>query len=104
MKKITSSQARAVELIKKAMLDGTKNHEIKRCDVKQVSGDVSLVIVEGMVGDEGTMAAVICRTYSHIFIGRRGGIYVYIGDKRMPLKVWQVKYVELYERRHSTRD
>ena len=102
MKEITPSQTRAIKLIKEAMLDGTKNHELKRCDAKEVCGDVSLVIIEGMVGDKGTMAAVICRTYSHVFIGRRGGIYVYIGDKRMPLKPWQVKYVGLYERQHNS--
>ena len=34
---------------------------------------VSLTIETGMIGDEGTAASILCRTYRHIFIGVAGG-------------------------------
>ena len=36
--------------------------------------DVFVSITTGMIGDDGTMAAVLCRKYRHLKIGPRGGI------------------------------
>lgn len=40
-------------------------------------GVVSLVMEIGRKNDEGTMAAILCRSRVHIFIGRKGGLYAY---------------------------
>lgn len=58
--------------------EADSDYEIKTFEVKETDYGVVWVSVEtGMKGDEGTMAAVICRTYRHIGIGKRGGLFAY---------------------------
>ncbi len=54
----------------------THEYEYKRWDVSQVGRNVSLVAEIGLVGDEGTAAALLARDYRHIFIGPRGGLHL----------------------------
>ena len=40
------------------------------------NGMFMVTFTTGMKGDEGTMAAVLCRKYRSFFVGARGGVYV----------------------------
>ena len=53
---------------------GKGEYEIKEYEVKDCEYFLSVVIETGMVGDEGTMASILCRNRVHLFIGKRGGI------------------------------
>jgi len=59
-------------------------YEIKRWEIDEigVNGILSLVVVVGLPGDEGTMAAIFARDHAHIFIGPRGGITYPVFRKR----------------------
>lgn len=89
---MTPKQERLIEYIRKnyvAIMHGeayTATNELKRFEVTElgVGGIVSLVAESGLVGDEGTMAAIFARNRIHIFIGPKGGIKYY--NKRQTLK------------------
>ena len=52
-----------------------ENHEYKRFEVELLDwGEVQILTEIGSKTDEGTMAAIFCRTRRHIFIGRKGGL------------------------------
>lgn len=60
-----------------------ESYEIKYFTVKEYPEFVSLVIVSGRKGDEGTMAELVCRDRVHLFIGKRGGVtYPYFDMKK----------------------
>ena len=75
---MNTTQTNAIESIKKAMLEGvylgTSQVELKKCEIRESSEFVSLVIEVGHVGDEGSMAEVLCRDCRQFFIGKRGGV------------------------------
>lgn len=70
---MTQSQERAINKIKRASIwmDGL---EIKRFEIEDFIGFVSLYIEVGNIGDDDTLASIICRDRVHVFIGKRGGI------------------------------
>jgi hypothetical protein len=49
-------------------------YEFKVFEVAIFDGFVSLVWETGLIGDEGTLAALVCRTRRHIAIGPNGGV------------------------------
>ena len=65
---------------------------IKEITVEPTSyGTIIIYVVSGRVNDEGTMAAVLCRTHRQIFIGPRGGVRAYgrgNGRKRTAYRGW----------------
>lgn len=75
---ITNSQVKTlVKILHKAEeLSFQKGkYEIKRYEVDELEcGLVSVVLEVGMIKDEGTYAAILCRDYVHLFVGKRGGI------------------------------
>lgn len=53
---------------------GKGTYEIKQYDVDDCKYFISVVLEVGMVGDEDTLASILCRSRVHLFIGKRGGI------------------------------
>lgn len=53
---------------------GKGTYEIKRYEVDDCKYFLSVFMEVGKVGDEGTLASVLCRDNVHLFIGKRGGI------------------------------
>ncbi len=51
------------------------HHEVKRFDANYDDNlQIGFVTVEvGMIGDENSMASILCRDYRHVMIGKRGG-------------------------------
>lgn len=54
-------------------------YEIKQLETEECGRWVSVYIVTGGKGDEGTYAELFCRKYRHFFIGPNGGIRTYVG-------------------------
>lgn len=52
------------------------DYEVKQFEITECDGFIDVYIVTGMKGDDGTMAAVLCRKYRHGFIGKRGGVSI----------------------------
>lgn len=51
------------------------NYELKRISATVgASGTLYVQATVGMVNDEGTMAAALCRNSMHIAVGKRGGV------------------------------
>lgn len=77
---MTKAQERTIEKIKKDIpyfdFYHSDNYEIKKLEIEENEYFVSIYIVTGMKGDEGTLAAGLCRKYRHGFIGKNGGIMV----------------------------
>lgn len=78
---MTEKQAKTVEWLRKEIIrhDGYGKHadkyEYKTFEVEEIGyGIVTVYSVVGLKGDEGTMAAILCRTTRHIAIGPRGGM------------------------------
>lgn len=102
---MTRAQERAVEAIKRAMLD-YGNVELKRWEVYTLSPDSNTIVVTaeiGMPGDEGTPAEFYCRNHAHVFIGTRGGIRAVIGDCLRRIEAWQAPHLKVYERQAAER-
>jgi len=58
------------------------DHEIKIFETQETDyGTVIVYIESGLKNDAGTMAAVLCRTRRHIFIGPKGGLKCYKHEK-----------------------
>lgn len=72
---LSRRQLRAITEIQLYQLDG-RNHEVKRLQVKNCGSFASVVCEVGGVGDEGTLAAILCRYRGHFFVGPRGRIRV----------------------------
>lgn len=77
---MTKSQAKAVEMIRKeaerTLFFGSDKsiYEFKEWTVEEGEYFVNVVLEVGRKGDEGTMAAIVCRDRAQFFIGKRGGI------------------------------
>ena len=56
-----------------------------------------LLVVLGMVGDEGTMASVFCRNRRHIAIGPRGGLTLFNAKNKSEAKGWTSAIYSLTE-------
>ena len=68
-----------------------EDYEIKEFEVEETDfGTVIVYIVSGRKADDGTMAALLCRTKRHIFIGSKGGLKSYKrkNGKSRTLKGW----------------
>ena len=70
---MTRNQVEVLSQIKATMLNGDR-YEIKREITSDLGFAVSYAIEVGLPNDAGTLASVICRTYKHFFIGKRGGV------------------------------
>ena len=92
---MTSKQEKMINQIKADIIryDFTDNHnkgftlensryEFKEFKVEDHGEFVSVYSVVGPKGDEGTMVALIARTYRQIFIGKRGGVHTYDNQKK----------------------
>jgi len=70
---MTRNQVEVLAQIKSTMLDSGR-YEIKREIISDLGFAVSYTIEVGLPNDEGTLASLICNTYKHFFIGKRGGV------------------------------
>ncbi len=88
-KGMTPSQYDAVRQVVRSGFETTRNigdYEIKKMEAKREarSGAIMLSIVMGGKGDEGTMAEIYCRYKMRVFIGRSGGLTIYVdGEKKV---------------------
>lgn len=74
--------------------DHYDKYEVKKFElVENEHGTISLYVQAGMIGDEGTYAAILARDTLHIFIGKRGGI-TYVNDN---CKVKRVKEEYIFQ-------
>lgn len=76
---MTRDQERVVEKLKRMIPEFDfygEMYEIKELKIEEYESFVSFYLVTGMKGDEGSLAACLCRKYRHCFIGKRGGIRV----------------------------
>lgn len=72
---LTPAQIREITRIQQYKLrDWGVDYEVKKFIVKQLGFAVSVVCEVGRKGDEGTMAALLCRYYGHFFVRRGGAI------------------------------
>lgn len=77
---MTKQQEIMVEKIKRYiekhdLFNNDPKYEFKEFTVEETDyGMVIVYSVTGLKNDEGTMAAIFCRTIRHIFIGKRGGL------------------------------
>lgn len=77
---MTKAQEVTVQKIKRCieqrdLYQNDPGYEFKEFTVEETDyGTVIVYSVTGLKDDEGTMAAVLCRTTRHIFIGERGGL------------------------------
>lgn len=101
---MSPAQKKTVKFAKERIFANDSNgylgdHEYKRFDVELLDwGKVQILSEVGSKTDEGTMAAIFCRTRRHIFIGRKGGLTLcnparFVKDeegntKRIPRKGW----------------
>lgn len=78
---MNAKQAAALNEFKRYATMGDR-YEIKDIDFTECEGDAILVNLEiGMPNDEGTMAEYLCRDNYLFFIGPRGGLFIYEGEK-----------------------
>ena len=73
---MTNSQIKALDKIEKLVKKDfySENYEIKEWKVEDCDNFVSLIVSYGIIGDEGTYAAIFGRDTAHLFIGKRGAI------------------------------
>lgn len=67
------------------------NSEIKKLEIRHFEGcKESFAVIEcGLIGDEGTAAAIFCRDYRHIQIKKNGGLVLLNAQrKRESLGMW----------------
>ena len=78
--KMSPAQEKMVEFARVHIFENDSNgypeaHEYKRFEVKLMDwGKVEILTEVGSKTDEGTMAAILCRTRRHLFVGRKGGL------------------------------
>lgn len=77
--KISRAQEEAIELIREVVLENdglhSEDYEFKKFEVQLLDwGSVQVLTEVGSKTDEGTLAAILCRTKRQIFIRRRGGL------------------------------
>lgn len=80
---MTDKQYKKIEQIKKMIprfdfYGAPEKYEVKKWEVEElgVNGIICVVLVTGLIGDEGTMASLLCRKHRQFFVGARGGISV----------------------------
>ena len=76
---MTKQQEIMVERIKRYiekhdLFNNDPRYEFKEFTVEETDYGTVLFIQTGLKNDEGTMAAIFCRTIRQIFIGKRGGL------------------------------
>lgn len=74
---MTDRQKKMVEKLKakaEISLFHGDGYEFKELKVKNLGPFVSVSIVVGLKGDEGSLAAILCRDRFHCFVGKRGGV------------------------------
>lgn len=95
---MTREQERTVELIRKEaqkqFFYGDK-YEFKEFDVEENEYFVSVVAEVGLIGDEGTFAAVFCRDRVHLFVGKRGGVTYPVNSPKWRKKSLKRRYGSL---------
>lgn len=89
---MTDRQTRTIKMLEQKAKDelffgGSDNYEIKKLETKEFDSFVSVVIVTGLKGDEGTMAELVARDRVHVFVGKKGGITWY--DNKGRTKYWR---------------
>lgn len=93
---MTNEQERKIKEIEKIMINlvgHPETKEIKQKEVKETDyGVVSMYISVGEIGDEGTMAAILCRQTAHVFIGPKGGCWTYSRARSGKNKGKDVRY------------
>ncbi len=78
--KMSPAQEKMVVFAKKQIFQNDSNgypetHEYKQFDVKLLEwGAVQILSEVGSKTDEGTAAAIFCRTRRQVFVGRKGGL------------------------------
>lgn len=92
---MNKAQERAVERIRTGAFEafdhsrGKGTYEYKQFTVNENKHFVSVIAEVGMIGDEGTLASIVCRDRVHLFVGKRGGI---------TYPVWNAKRCHQYTR------
>lgn len=87
--KMTPSQYDSVRQVVRSGFEktaGIGDYEIKKMESKREdrTGAIVLTIVMGGKGDEGTMASIFCRYRMRVYIGRAGGLTIYVdGEKKV---------------------
>jgi len=72
---MTTKQNIAMKKIARAALDCIgKDAEFKNWVVTHLSRLTFVRVETGRIGDEGTLAAALCRQHGHFIVGQRGGI------------------------------
>jgi hypothetical protein len=70
---VTRRQEIAVRRIFEEMLEGERT-ELKSYDFAVVGRKLAVYVTTGLIGDEGTMAEVLCRDRIAVYVGPRGGL------------------------------
>ena len=98
---MTKAQEAVIKTVESYMLNRMckrnedNRYEVKRKEVDEITENtVSLVIETGLKGDEGTMAAILCRDMVHLFIGKKGGVSCYVKARSGSRKGQQVLYTD----------
>lgn len=74
---MTNAQEKAIERIKHAVLVNDSfgdGYEYKKFQITELDFAVEVITEVGRIGDEGTIAALCCRSKRQIFIGPKGGL------------------------------
>lgn len=82
---MTTLQQKAINRIRelaKATFYSEGKYEFKEFEVTEFEHFVSVYVVTGMKGDEGTLAAVFARDRAHFFVGPKGSISYPVTSKR----------------------
>ena len=85
---MTNAQKDTLDQIKKEIpyfdfYDRPDLFEIKKWEVKETDyGCVIVSFVTGPIGDDGTLASILCRKHRRFFIGTRGGVTAYKHNKK----------------------
>jgi hypothetical protein len=95
---LTPSQIRAITMIQQHKLHDKSRYEVKRLQIQQYGHFVSVVCEVGVKGDEGTMAALLCRDYGHFIVSRNGAIKA--TDNKTTTKEKLKKYPLIFGWRH----
>lgn len=89
---VARSNARVADMHAKGEIDNADGYEVKRFDITEPEnkGGAMFVLVEtGMVGDEGTLAAIFARETRHIMVTKGGGTRLLnAADKRHSRGLW----------------
>jgi len=83
---MTKAQENTIEKLRKeaehCFFFDPEKYEFKRFEISENEYFVNLYFETGLIGDEGTMAALICRDRVQLFIGKRGGVRYPLHNKK----------------------